>query len=141
MITTCDRRADGRLFELASKGVYVQVDNVGYLEYQPESARADNVAVLVKEGFGDWYPKNVGYNFFEPLAAALESICADDLGKDAFAAKIKRISIGSKRSWSSLQCKVEGSTLYLDADPSYGKTKEDCRDYHKQIQQVIENAL
>src|SRR6185503_19160394 len=78
---------------------------------------------LVKEGFGDWYPKNVGYNFFEPLAEALESICADDLGKDAFAAKIKRISIGSKRGWSSLECKVEGSTLYLDADPSYGKTK------------------
>jgi hypothetical protein len=96
---------------------------------------------LVKEGFGDWYPKNVEYNFFGPLSEALESICSDDLGKDAFAAKIKKISIGSKRSWSSLQAKVEGSTLYLDGDPSYAKTADDCRDYAKMIQQVLENAL
>lgn len=96
---------------------------------------------LVKEGFTDWYPKNVEYNFFGALAAALESICADDLGKEAFAAKIKKVHIGCKRAWSSLQAKVEGSTLYLDADPSYGKTKDDCREYAKQIQQVIENAL
>jgi hypothetical protein len=96
---------------------------------------------LVKEGFGDWYPKNIEYNFFGPLTEALESICSDDLGKDAFASKIKKISIGSKRSWSSLQAKVEGNTLYLDGDPSYAKTADDCRDYGKMIQQVLENAL
>jgi hypothetical protein len=96
---------------------------------------------LVKEGFSDWYPKNIEYNFFGPLTEALDSICADDLGKEAFSAKIKKISIGSKRSWSSLQAKVEGSTLYLDGDPSYAKTQDDCRDYAKQIQQVLENAL
>jgi hypothetical protein len=96
---------------------------------------------LVKEGFGDWYPKNVEYNFFAPLTEALESICADSLGKEAFASKIKKVSIGSKRSWSSLQAKVEGSTLYLDGDPSYAKTADDCREYAKMIQTVLENAL
>ena len=29
------------------------MDNGGYLDYQPEAVRADNVAALVKEGFGD----------------------------------------------------------------------------------------
>ena len=96
---------------------------------------------LVKEGFADWYPKNVEYNFFKPLADALESICGDDLGKEAFSTKIKRIHIGSKRSWSSLQAKVEGDTLYLDGDPSYAKTQEDCRSYAKDVQTVLENAL
>ena len=33
------------------KGVYLEVDNIGYLDYQPESVRADNVAGLVKAGF------------------------------------------------------------------------------------------
>jgi hypothetical protein len=96
---------------------------------------------LVKEGYADYYPKNVEYNFFAPLAEALESICSDDLGKEAFASKIKKVSIGSKRGWSSLDAKVEGSTLYLDADPSYGRAKDDCVDYAKKIQQVLENAL
>jgi hypothetical protein len=96
---------------------------------------------LVKEGFADYYPKNVEYNFFAPLADALESVCSDDLGKEAFSSKIKKISIGSKRGWSSLQAKVEGNTLYLDADPSYAKTKDDCRDYGKHIREVLENAL
>jgi hypothetical protein len=96
---------------------------------------------LVKEGFADYYPKNVEYNFFAPLTEALESVCADDLGKEAFAGKIKKVHIGSKRSWSSLQAKVENDTLYLDADPSYAKSKDDCRDYAKYLQTTIENAL
>ena len=96
---------------------------------------------LVKEGFAEWYPRNVEYNFFAPLAEALESICVDELGKEALSAKIKKVSIGSKRSWSSLQAKVEGSTLYLDADPSYAKSQSDCSDYAKTIQEVLEKAL
>jgi hypothetical protein len=96
---------------------------------------------LVKEGFADYYPKNVEYNFFAPLRTALQSICADDIGKEAFAAKIKKIKVGSQRSWSSLQSTVEGDTLVLDADPTYGKTEDDCRDYAKQIQTTLENAL
>ena len=113
------------------------IDACGLTKLQFEVAWEE----LVKEGFGDWYPKNVEYNFFGPLTEALESICADDLGKEAFATKIKRVHIGCKRSWSSLQAKVENDTLYLDADPSYAKTKDDARDYAKQIQETIENAL
>lgn len=48
-----DRREAEHLFRIAEKGVYLDVDNIGYIDYQPESVRADNVAALVKEGFGD----------------------------------------------------------------------------------------
>lgn len=39
------------LLPIAEKGVYLEVDNIGYLDYQPEWVRADNVAALVKAGF------------------------------------------------------------------------------------------
>ena len=48
-----DRRGVHHLLPIAEQGVYVEVDNIGYLDYQPESVRADNVAALVREGFAD----------------------------------------------------------------------------------------
>jgi phosphotriesterase-related protein len=48
-----DRIGVKHLLPIAAKGVYIEVDNIGYLDYQPEWVRADNVAALVKEGFVD----------------------------------------------------------------------------------------
>jgi len=48
-----DRRGVHHLLPIAEKGVWLEVDNIGYLDYQPESVRADNVTALVKEGYGD----------------------------------------------------------------------------------------
>ena len=48
-----DRIGVKHLLPIAAQGVYLEVDNIGYLDYQPEWVRADNVAALVKEGFGD----------------------------------------------------------------------------------------
>ncbi len=48
-----DRVGVHHLLPIAEKGVYMEVDNIGYLDYQPEYVRADNVAALVKEGFVD----------------------------------------------------------------------------------------
>ncbi len=48
-----DRIGVHHLLPIAEKGVYLEVDNIGYLDYQPEYVRADNVAALVKEGFAD----------------------------------------------------------------------------------------
>ena len=48
-----DRAGVHHLLPIAEKGVYLEVDNIGYLDYQPEYVRADNVAALVKEGFGN----------------------------------------------------------------------------------------
>ncbi len=47
-----DRIGVGHLLPIAERGVYLEVDNIGYIDYQPEWVRADNVAALVKEGFG-----------------------------------------------------------------------------------------
>ena len=46
-----DRIGVKHLLPIAAKGVYMEVDNIGYLDYQPEYVRADNVAALVNEGF------------------------------------------------------------------------------------------
>lgn len=46
-----DRIGVRHLLPIAEQGVYVEVDNIGYLDYQPEWVRADNVAALVREGF------------------------------------------------------------------------------------------
>ena len=48
-----DRRGVKHLLPIAERGVYLEVDNIGYLDYQPEEVRAGNVAALVKEGFSD----------------------------------------------------------------------------------------
>jgi hypothetical protein len=96
---------------------------------------------LVKEGYGDSYPKTIDYNFFMPLERSLTSICADDLGKEALKAKIKKIQIGSKRSWSSLEVKVQGDTLSLDADPSYQRDDSAIDDYAKRITAELESNL
>ena len=48
-----DRIGVKNLLPIAEKGVYLEVDNIGYLDYQPEWVRADNVAALVQEGFTD----------------------------------------------------------------------------------------
>ena len=48
-----DRRGVEHLLPIAEQGVYMEVDNIGYLDYQPEAVRADNVAALVREGFVD----------------------------------------------------------------------------------------
>jgi len=46
-----DRIGVRHLLPIAEQGVYIEVDNIGYLDYQPEWVRADNVAALVKEGY------------------------------------------------------------------------------------------
>lgn len=109
---------------------------VGYeLEYDV------NWDELVKEGFLDSYPNTIDYNFFLPLEKSLQSICADDLGRDALKAKIKRISLTSTRGWSSMEVKVDGDRLHLDADPSYNRDDSYVADYAQRITTALESAL
>ena len=48
-----DRIGVKHLLPVAEQGVYLEVDNIGYTDYQPEWVRADNVAALCKEGFSE----------------------------------------------------------------------------------------
>lgn len=48
-----DRRGVQHLLPIAEQGVYLEIDNIGYTDYQPEWVRADNVAALCKEGFAE----------------------------------------------------------------------------------------
>jgi hypothetical protein len=81
------------------------------------------------------------YNFFQPLERALQSICQDDLGRDSFKEKIKKVQITSTRSWSSLEATVEGDTLKIDADPSYERSDGSVNDYSDRIRTTLEAAL
>jgi hypothetical protein len=95
---------------------------------------------LVKPGFLEHYPQTLDYNFFEPLHRSLQSICRDDMGKEALREKIRRIRITSQRSWTSLEARVEGDCLHLDADPSYERS-DAAIEAHHQITKVLEDAL
>lgn len=48
-----DRIGVKHLLPIAEQGVYLEIDNIGYTDYQPEWVRADNVAALCKEGFAE----------------------------------------------------------------------------------------
>ncbi|MDY7232459.1 hypothetical protein [Hyalangium rubrum] len=96
---------------------------------------------LAKEGYSAEYGNMFDYNFFQPLEGALKSICQDDLGRDALKAKIKKVQITSTRSWCSLEAKVNGDTLHVDADPSYERSDGSVTDYTKRITTVLEAVL
>jgi hypothetical protein len=96
---------------------------------------------LAKDGYSAEFPAMFDFNFFEPLELALKSICQDDLGKEALQGKIKKVTINSVRSWSSMEVKVEGDTLKLDADPSYERSNGSVTDYSNRIRTKLEEAL
>jgi hypothetical protein len=96
---------------------------------------------LSKDGYAPEFNNMFDYNFFVPLERALQSICQDDLGRDALKAKIKKVQITSTRSWSSLEAKVEGDTLKVDADPSYERSDGSVNDYADRIRTTLEAAL
>jgi hypothetical protein len=96
---------------------------------------------LVKEGFLESYPDTLDHNFFTPLERALRSICADEMGKEAFAAKFKKVRITSDRSWHSLEITTEGDVIKLDADPSYSRDEGAVGDHTKRITEALEKAL
>jgi hypothetical protein len=96
---------------------------------------------LAKDGYSAEYNAMFDYNFFQPLEKALQSICQDDLGKDSFKAKFKKVQITSTRSWSSLEVTIEGDILKLDADPSYERSDGSVQDYSDRIRTTLEAAL
>lgn len=97
--------------------------------------------LLVKPDFLSAYPETLDYNFFLPLEQALQSVCADDLGRDSLRATIKRVKLTSDRPWSSMLARVEGDLLVLDCDPSYERSEAAIAEYTPRITKVLEDAL
>lgn len=96
---------------------------------------------LAKESYSAEFGNMFDFNFFEPMEIALKSICQDDLGKDSLKEKIKKVSITSTRNWSSMEVKIDGDTLKLDADPSYERSNGSVTDYSNRIRLALEAAL
>ncbi|HEY4221964.1 MAG TPA: hypothetical protein VGO62_11485 [Myxococcota bacterium] len=78
-----------------------------------------DLATLSKEGasahYGEAWPKV----YFQPLVAALKSICADDMGKEALKGALKSIQIKNSSDIysSSRWATFENGVLTLDHDP------------------------
>lgn len=96
---------------------------------------------IVKEGYGECYPNTIDNNFFIPLEKSVSDICHDSIGRKAFQAKIKKVTISCKRGWSSLEVTIDGDTINLDADPSYNRDDSAVEDYTALITSKLEKAL
>jgi hypothetical protein len=117
-------------------GLKKQIDETAGFEVTVEVrwdtlAKDDGYTHLWKEG----WPKI----YFEPLVAALKSICADDLGRDALKGALKKIVIqNAKDSYSSYWSTFEDGVLTLD----YQFTNVDeVQDRTNVLRETLEKAL
>jgi hypothetical protein len=77
--------------------------------------------------------------YFTPLADALKSICADDMGKDALKAALKKVTLTNEGHHSSPSgFSFEKGVLTLDHGLS---NIGDVTDRKKAIEKLLEKAL
>jgi len=78
--------------------------------------------------------------YFEPVIAALKSICSDDMGKDALKAAMKKIEFVNTGSYSSSTgFKFDGGTLRYDHRPC--TNIDDVADRTKDLVKLLESKL
>jgi hypothetical protein len=86
-----------------------------------------------------YWAENMKKIYFEPLETALKAICSDNMGREALAAKIKKIRIVNTKGGYFDGCSIEGDTFIFDHAPDnnvdYGS------DRVKEIQSFLENNL
>ncbi len=96
---------------------------------------------LAEDGMSHLYEEAWPQVYFEPLIKALESICSDDMGKEAISESLEKViikneeGISSPSSWSSF----ENGILNLDHKPTTNIHYIDDR--AKAVQTLLENSL
>ncbi len=96
---------------------------------------------LAIEGMSHLYEEAWPQVYFQPLVKAFESICADDMGKEAITESLDKIvikneeGISSASRWSAFENKV----LTLDHKPTTNIHYVDDR--AKTVQSLLENNL
>ncbi|GAA4115316.1 hypothetical protein GCM10022393_15450 [Aquimarina addita] len=79
--------------------------------------------------------------YFEPVLAALESICADEMGKEAVQEGLEKIIIKNEQGISSPNkwCTMSDKTIILDHKPitNIGQTESRA----KTLQKLLEDSL
>lgn len=95
---------------------------------------------LAKEDQSQFYKEGFTKIFFEPLRATLESICRDDMGRDALRGSLKKIVITNYNDYGSASaCAFEGGTLTLDQHPTANIDDVASRTQH--LVEMLEKAL
>ena len=96
---------------------------------------------LQVDGMSHLYEECWPQVYFQPLVAALKSICEDDMGKEAIADELSKViikneeGISSESRWASFADK----TLVLDHKPTTNVHYVDAR--AKKLQQLLEDSL
>lgn len=94
---------------------------------------------VVKEGYAENFPTLMEENYFLPLEKALQNICADAMGKEAFNAKIKKVKIEGNYDGSILEVEINGNTLKLNADSRCNR--HDPEEFTQSIVDSLEEVL
>lgn len=96
---------------------------------------------IAEDGMSHLYAECWPQVYFQPLLKALQSICADDMGKEAIADELQKVviknegSISNSSKWSAF----ENKTLTLDHKPT--TNVHDAEDRAKSLQVLLENSL
>lgn len=71
---------------------------------------------LAVEGHGNNYADFFSKVYFEPLVSSLDSICADDMGKEAVAESLEKIVVKNEADCSNADkwCAFDGKVITLD---------------------------
>ena len=96
---------------------------------------------LAIDGMSHLYAKAWPQVYFQPLLKALESICADEMGKEAIADELQKVTIKNEAGISSesFWANFADKTLVLDHKPTSNVHHVDAR--AKKLQALLENSL
>lgn len=96
---------------------------------------------LSQDGMSHMYEEAWPQVYFQPLIKALESICADDMGKEAISDELEKVVIKNEGGISSASrwSVFENKTLTLDHKPITNVHYVDDR--AKAVQMLLENSL
>lgn len=86
-----------------------------------------------------YWIENMKKVYFEPTVAAFKAVCADDMGREAVKAKIKKLLIQNSDGRYNNFCSIDSNTLVFDHGPDtnvdYGN------DRTKELTSFLESSL
>ncbi len=132
--------AEKRAIKEVEENIYPKLKEqlIAILGFEPEFEI--DWASLAEEGKGDLYAEGFEKIYFAPALACFESVCADDLGKEAIQETLKKIIIKNEGTWSASQfSSFEGGILTLEHE--IGTNHHDVEARTKTLQDNVEAAL
>jgi len=134
---------------LAEKRAVKEFQDGAFLEWKKKIDAAAGMTIeievkweqLAEDGMSHLYAEAWPKVYFEPVEAALKSICADAMGKEALHGALKKISIVNENKiyYGDRWSKFEGGVLMLDHQPH--SNIDDIKDRTEGVVKTLENSL